>query len=302
MTDIVGLMSESMGLEPRAVLRPPMPVAHAIESSVLQAAFWGVDGRHPTTVSSPASRDYALLAVALDRPFKQELQIDGASIHKGVSTPGEYMIAPPGSAIESEVQTGASVIHLYLPNQMFQTVVPRSLTDGPSYGHSPKLHRKLNDLIAWRADANTDDTLDMAAYGSLLQITADLARSLAPADTGERLTPRMVARVDAMMRAHLEGALKVADLANALTMSEAHFARAFRNTTGQTPGEALRKMRMEKARDLLEADTLGILDIAAAVGYADPSSFAKAFKDSYGVTPNRFRTTLKRAQALVHRH
>jgi AraC family transcriptional regulator len=62
--------------------------------------------------------------------------------------------------------------------------------------------------------------------------------------------------------------------------------------TGRTPYELLISLRMERARDLLRDPRLQVTDVAFAVGYKTPSSFAAAFHKLVGVTPSAFRRGL----------
>ena len=55
------------------------------------------------------------------------------------------------------------------------------------------------------------------------------------------------------------------------------------------PTQYLRKLRMERALELLETSLLSIKEIAAKVGYNDSSHFMREFKKSYGSTPSQYR-------------
>lgn len=77
-----------------------------------------------------------------------------------------------------------------------------------------------------------------------------------------------------------------ADLAN---MSVRTFSRRFARATGVAPREFLTRLRMERAMRLLSASRMPIDDVAARVGYADRSSFAKAFRERAGIPPAEYR-------------
>lgn len=82
------------------------------------------------------------------------------------------------------------------------------------------------------------------------------------------------------------------DLSRILGLSRFHFCTAFRLATGHTPHEWLVKLRMERARQLLADPKLSITDIALAVGYETPSSFAASFRKAAGRTPTAYRREL----------
>ncbi|MEM7723930.1 MAG: AraC family transcriptional regulator [Pseudomonadota bacterium] len=292
MTDIIETLSEGFGTDPSAILTPPSVLRGDSTGPMLHAAFFERDFKRPTGCTMRLPEDHAWLSIALDKEYGLHSTIGGRDLFHGKSLPWYTSFIASTDELGAEFNGSYAALSIFIPRSFFGPVLPKSMLDNPMAGPSRGLQKPVTDLLAWRREKDTDnDQGNLAAYGTLLNITSNLVKSLAPADTGERLTPRMVAHVEALMQASVGEPLKVATLASALDLSEAHFARAFRNTTGKTPGEALRQLRMERARDLLEADTLGILDIASEVGYADPSSFAKAFADAYGMTPAKWRKT-----------
>lgn len=87
-----------------------------------------------------------------------------------------------------------------------------------------------------------------------------------------------------------------ADLAN---MNVQTFSRRFRRATGVAPRRYIARLRMERAMRLLAGSRMPVDDIAARVGYADRSSFAKAFRDSAGLPPAEYRTRFQSAARLA---
>ncbi len=78
-------------------------------------------------------------------------------------------------------------------------------------------------------------------------------------------------------------------LAAVAELSKFHFLRQFSHVVGMTPGAYLRTLRMCQAGRLLRSSETPILDIAAAVGFADHPSFSRAFARYMGVTPSDYR-------------
>jgi AraC family transcriptional regulator len=88
---------------------------------------------------------------------------------------------------------------------------------------------------------------------------------------------------------HLADRISIADVAKLCRLSERHFHRAFRATTGQTPLDYVVAQRMEKARLLLASAPKSIAEVALAVGYANPTHFARAFHAATGLNPSAYR-------------
>lgn len=67
------------------------------------------------------------------------------------------------------------------------------------------------------------------------------------------------------------------------------FDRRFRAATGYSPREYVQVLRMEEAKQLLEATREPVAGVAEAVGYADPRAFQRLFQRSTGLTPSAYR-------------
>ncbi len=64
--------------------------------------------------------------------------------------------------------------------------------------------------------------------------------------------------------------------------------RGFRQVFGTTVFGYLHHYRLEQARQLLEAGDMNITETAHAIGFADRSYFAAAFRKKFGLNPSRY--------------
>src|SRR5262245_6465147 len=108
-----------------------------------------------------------------------------------------------------------------------------------------------------------------------------------------RLAPWLERRAKDIMRAHLDGALSIAQLAAECGLSRSHFARSFKRTTGTPPHRWLLAQRIAKATELLLKSESSITDIALACGFADQSHFTRIFVASVGMSPGAWRRVRK---------
>lgn len=99
-------------------------------------------------------------------------------------------------------------------------------------------------------------------------------------------------------RERLSRPVTVADLAGHVTMSPSAFARLFREATGMSPYQFVKRMRLDRARTLLVEDGLSVREVTRAVGYASLSHFITEFKRHFGVTPRAYAETQRTAVAL----
>jgi AraC family transcriptional regulator, activator of mtrCDE len=78
-------------------------------------------------------------------------------------------------------------------------------------------------------------------------------------------------------------------LARTCHVSRATFARLFRATVGETPGEVLARTRMTQAAQWLAHGHQAMGDIAESAGYRSEAAFSRAFKRAFGVGPGQYR-------------
>jgi AraC family transcriptional regulator len=96
-------------------------------------------------------------------------------------------------------------------------------------------------------------------------------------------------RVQEFINANLEEDLSLAELAEVADLSQFHFARAFRKSTGQTPQHYLMEQRIERAKQLLSRDDLPIVEISLRTGFKNQSHFTTLFRKFTNSTPKLWR-------------
>lgn len=75
------------------------------------------------------------------------------------------------------------------------------------------------------------------------------------------------------------------------------FLRRFVKATGMRPTEYCQRIRVGKAREMLEFTSKGIDEIAWDVGYNDTSAFSKLFQKQLGVSPGEYRSKIHKLPA-----
>ncbi len=107
-----------------------------------------------------------------------------------------------------------------------------------------------------------------------------------PVDQRERGS--LSALLDQMTR-RLGEPLRIAQLARLAAMSERTFMRRFRATTGMTPADWITRMRVDRARQLLESTGLSIDHIATRTGLGTATTLRHHFRRKVGVSPGEYR-------------
>jgi transcriptional regulator GlxA family with amidase domain len=85
-------------------------------------------------------------------------------------------------------------------------------------------------------------------------------------------------------------------------LSDRSFARRFTNATGMTPMEYVHTLRLEEAKQMLEAGEEPVEQIALAVGYEDASFFGRLFRRRVGLTPAQYRRRFGGLRSMLQSH
>ena len=96
-------------------------------------------------------------------------------------------------------------------------------------------------------------------------------------------------RTEEMLRAHLQGEIRIADLATACQLSPSHFSRCFRQSFGTSVHQWLIRLRIDIAKDLLREPQVILAEVAFQSGFCDQAAFTRAFTKLEAITPFRWR-------------
>jgi riboflavin kinase/FMN adenylyltransferase len=83
--------------------------------------------------------------------------------------------------------------------------------------------------------------------------------------------------------------VNLSSMASDFGYSAGYLCRLIKKLTGSSFSDIVQRVRLDRARDMLENSSVGIAKIAASTGYCDTSNFYKAFRKRYGMTPARYR-------------
>lgn len=108
-------------------------------------------------------------------------------------------------------------------------------------------------------------------------------------DRENTLTERALNRVIHYIDTHLSEDLPLKTLADVGGFNASYLSRLFRQTCDQTITEYILNKRMDAAKKLLEETDEKIQDISAGTGYISAQSFARAFRNSTGLSPAEWR-------------
>jgi AraC family transcriptional regulator len=104
----------------------------------------------------------------------------------------------------------------------------------------------------------------------------------------QRLWQERVEQVIFLLRQDLAAPPPLEELGRRIGCSHFYLSRIFSAQTGETISQYLRKLRMEKAAELLRLRELNVSEVALEVGYSSLSHFSAAFHQTYGCCPGLY--------------
>lgn len=106
-----------------------------------------------------------------------------------------------------------------------------------------------------------------------------------------------IRRVVEILSSDLRIEVSFKDLAKSLNLSTSRLRHLFKDEVGISPKQFVRKVKLQKAKSLLEQTNYSIKEIGARVGLHDESHFVRDFETTFGQTPSRYRETYQKHQA-----
>lgn len=163
----------------------------------------------------------------------------------------------------------------------------------PEFGHpDPVIHNLALTLIARikmlgeETDSLFADWIALAFHAHVVRVYGEVAE-LKPWRGG--LTPRRLRLVSEWMIERLADPLSIPAIAAQIDMAPGHFARAFRQATGEPPHQWLMRRRIERTKQLLRSPDTTLAEIALNCGFVDQSHLTRVFSRREKMTPGVWR-------------
>ena len=103
------------------------------------------------------------------------------------------------------------------------------------------------------------------------------------------LSDRALLKATDYIKDRLDRPIQIKDLAAFLGISQSHFSRLFKQSTGMSPHQYVIEQRIELAKRLLKKEDRAIADIALDCGFNSQSHLGKHFRQLTGMTPKTYR-------------
>jgi AraC family transcriptional regulator len=194
---------------------------------------------------------------------------------------------------DREVEFSVIAICPTLLNQTTQELMQREIELIPQFAINDPIIQQL--ALALKMEIQTG-CMSGRLYGELLgtALAARLVQNYAVSKPSlefkaHGLPQSQLERVIDYIKANLTQDLSILDLATLTGMSESHFSRSFKQSVGIAPYQYLMQQRVERAKQLLEKQSIAISSIALDCGFANQTHLTKVFRQMTGMTPKAYQ-------------
>ncbi|MHC0430613.1 helix-turn-helix domain-containing protein [Streptomyces sp. O3] len=265
---------------------------HAVAERARERAA-GVSDIAPSPVGPPVH----VLVVHTGRSADLRWSADGTARRERFH-PGEALVNPAGWASRPRWQDDVELLLLGIDPVWLEKLAAESGATGrfelvPRFHFTdPLLTMLLERLTAEYAGPGPADglyaqSLVQAAAAVVLRVAGEGGAVMRTGTGG--LAPRRLAEVVDFIHANLSRRVTLAELAAVAGVSESHFTRVFKVSTGQSPHRYVTRRRLEHARRELIRTSRPIADIATEAGFADQSHLTRTMRRFDGSTPQALR-------------
>lgn len=169
-----------------------------------------------------------------------------------------------------------SLKNLYLWNGLFGTVVNLPENDQLRVNN---LFQSIDDELFFKKNL-----YDNVAESYMDVILAIVYRNCKKSDEKDTEWDKLIDYLN-----HNYQQVTLSEAADYLSVTKEHFCRLFKKKYGITLGDYLKRLKVQRAQELLLNTDQNILDISVSLGYASPGKFFKDFKRFTDLTPAQFR-------------
>jgi len=132
---------------------------------------------------------------------------------------------------------------------------------------------------------------ELAILGSTIELTVQIQRAMREGGAKPMAAeePELLDQVMAYVERHLSDKITLTDIARRFYVSESTITQTFRKKMGDSFYHCVTQRRLIAAKNLIW-EGVGLENVGQRVGFRDYSSFYRAFKQEYGISPRQYKT------------
>lgn len=211
---------------------------------------------------------------------------------------GDVVIVPAnvfhGASWDTEIGVTVMILEpVHFARMAYESIEPDNVELVPHFSTKDVLINQI--VLALKTELETSaagsnlyaESMITALFAHLLRHYSSLNRHLPNYKDG--LPKYRLKRALEYIHEHIAEGFSLETLASVVGISQFHFARMFKQSTGLTPHQYLVEQRLEKAKKLLVTSDLTISDVAYYCGFASQSHLTRLFRQYLNITPKAYR-------------
>ena len=157
-------------------------------------------------------------------------------------------------------------------------------------------------LLQWmlkendRMDAYSADMLICLLQAMILVMMREQAAPTAAklrATNSVNSENEIIRRAQQFISAHVREKLTVPLVARHVDVSPSYLTALFRKNLQISPGEYVRRIKLQESKQMIREDNMNFTEIAAALQYSTVHHFSRQFKDKFGITPTEYAKSVR---------
>lgn len=245
--------------------------------------------------------DHAIYIGLIERPLRMQ-QFIGDRPHEGIYTKGDIILTPAAIPFWDRWEGEDRYIQIKIADRLIRKVVAETTDAHPDcielmhqfQIRDPHIEQIGIMLLCELQNGGLGGQLYVESLANVLAIHllrnyTTAAPRIAAYDGG--LSERQLRRIHEYINAHLDGEIKLADMAKSLGMSQSLFCQLFKQSTSVPPYKYVIQQRIERAKQLLLRRDISVADVAFQCGFSSHSHFGKWFRELTGMTPKAYRNS-----------
>lgn len=147
-----------------------------------------------------------------------------------------------------------------------------------------------------RMDAYSDDMILVLLNQLLLTLLRETNTSPAQklkASNSVHSENEIIRRAQQYVSSHIREKLSVPLVAKMVDVSPSYLTALFHKNLQISPGEYIRRIKLQESKQMIREDNLNFTEIAAALQYSTVHHFSRQFKEKFGITPSEYAKSVR---------
>jgi AraC-like DNA-binding protein len=277
------------------------PGAASAGSEITLSRWTATCGKERTEYATTPDHSH-VVALALSATW-MSLSTQSKPLFEGSVPPGTILVSAPGQQLHVRVTPPFDFLHLHVGNRFLSEEGLAPDRDAIAPHHEPAPFR---DTLA---EALGRSLLDEHVHRSQPEYARVVAKAIVMRAIGRQPAKRRcwalpkwrMKRLEQYLAVNIDRRIGLDDMAAVAGLSKMHFAAQFRAATGFRPHEYLLFMRIERAKAVMAATEMSLVEVAFSVGFNAQAHFSTVFKRFTGKSPARWKQESQRAVERRHR-